>query len=41
MVPYTVIPATLEAEVRGSQFEVCPGKVSARPYLKNKLEKEK
>jgi hypothetical protein len=32
------IPATQEAEIRGFQFEVSPGKVSMkRPYLKNTL----
>jgi hypothetical protein len=27
----------LEVETRGLQFEASPGKVSGRPYLKNKL----
>jgi hypothetical protein len=29
-----VISATWELEVRGSQFNASPGKVSKRPYLK-------
>jgi hypothetical protein len=32
-----VVPATQEAEVGGSRFEVNLGKVSMRLYLKNKL----
>jgi hypothetical protein len=32
-----VIPATWEVEVGGSQFKANQGKVSWRPYLKNKL----
>jgi hypothetical protein len=32
-----IIPATGEAEIRGSWFKTSQGKVRARPYLKNKL----
>jgi hypothetical protein len=32
-----IIPATLEAQIGGSQFKTSSGKVSMRPYLKNKL----
>jgi hypothetical protein len=32
-----VIPANWEVEVGGMQSEADPGKVSRKPYLKNKL----
>jgi hypothetical protein len=32
-----VIPATWEAEIKGSWFEASPGKKLARPYLNKKL----
>jgi hypothetical protein len=31
------IPASLEAEERGSWFETSPGQVSTIPFVKNKL----
>jgi hypothetical protein len=36
-----VIPATQEAEVGRSPFEAILGKVSMRPYLKNKLKQKR
>jgi hypothetical protein len=33
----TIIPATLEAKIGGSQSEVSLGKVNTRPYVKNIL----
>jgi hypothetical protein len=37
----SVIPATQEAVVGGSRFETGPGKVTMRPYLKNKYKKKR
>jgi hypothetical protein len=31
-----VVPVSWEVEVRGSQFKASPGKVTAKPYVKNK-----